>query len=197
MKTLCEKRGKPRDTQIRELLATYYTIHQQRHESVADFSHRFGEVQHQLQKLLPGIHKIKGEDGAGEDLELIYAFAIKLREDIAAEIVSREFKYSSLQNVTDAARRYEEHRPNDIHSVSARPAKTDHAEQQKIGLREPEALYHQSQSDVNIMHSNEISHLERSTLRPWSRIVAQPSAPGSPSSGFPGESSRQPFFPVK
>ena len=44
LKTLREKRGKPRDKQIRELLATYYTIHQQPHESVADFSHRFCEV---------------------------------------------------------------------------------------------------------------------------------------------------------
>ena len=120
VKTLREKRGKPRDTQIRELLATYYTIHQQSLESVADFSHRFCEVQHQLQKLLPGIHKLNSEDGAGEDLELIYAFTIKLREDIAAELVSREFKYSSLQSVIDAARRYEEHRPNIINSVSAR-----------------------------------------------------------------------------
>ena len=89
VKTLRDKRGKPKGTQIRELLATYYTIQQQPLESVADFSHRFCEVQHQLQKLLPGIHKLKSEDGAGEDLELIYAFTIKLREDIAAELVSR------------------------------------------------------------------------------------------------------------
>ena len=91
---------------------------------------RFCEVQHQLQKLLQGIHKLKSEDGTGEDLELIYAFTIKLREDIAAELVSREFKYSSLQSVIDAARRYEEHRPNIINSVSARAVKTDQAEQQ-------------------------------------------------------------------
>ena len=195
LKTLREKRGNSRDTQIRELLATYYTIHQQPRESVADFSHRFCEVQHQLQKLLPGIHKLKSEDGAGEDLELIYAFTIKLCEDIAAELVSREFKYSSLQSVTDAARRYEEHRPNNVNSLNATPTKTDHAEQQTIGPWQPEALYHQSQNGISITHSNETSHPERSTLRPSpkSRIVTQPSTPRSPSLGFPGKSSRQPF----
>ena len=188
LKTLDEKRGKPRDTQIRELLVTFYTIHQQPHESVADFSHRFCEVQHQLKNLLPGIHKFKGEDGVGEDLELTYAFTIKLREDIACELVSREFKYTSLQSVIDAERRYEEHRP----SVSARPAKTDHVEQQKIGLRQPKALYHQSQNGIT-MHSDETSHAERSILRPRSRLVAQPTSPGSKRPGFPGKSSRQPF----
>ena len=142
-----------------------YTIHQQSLESVADFSHRFCEVQHQLQKLLPGIDELKSEDGAGEDLELIYAFTIKLREDIAAELVSREFKYSSLQSVIDAARRYEEHRPNIINSVSARAVQTDdHAEQQKTGPWQPEALYHQSQDCINITHSNETRHPERSRI---------------------------------
>ena len=77
--------------------------------------------------------------------------------------------------------------------MSARAVKTDHAEQQKIGPWQPEALYHQSQNSINITHSNETSHPERSTLRPRSRIVAQPLAPGSPSLGFPGKSSRQPF----
>ena len=144
----------------------------------ADFSNRFCEVQHQLQKLLPGIHKLK-EDGVGEDLELIYAFAIKLREDIAAELVSREFKYSSLQSVTDVARRYEEHRPNNINSQSAKPAKTDDAEQQKIGLWQPEALCHQPQNGINIMYSNETSHPERFTLRPRSHVVVQPSISSS------------------
>ena len=136
---------------------------------------------------------ISCEDGAGEDLELTYTFTIKLHKDIGAELVSKEFKYYSLQSVIDAARRYEEHRPNNIHSVSARPAKTDHAEQQKNGLWQPASLYHQSQNGINIIHSNETSHPERFTLRPRSRIVAQPSAPGSPSLGFPGKISRQPF----
>ena len=116
-----------------------------------------------------------------------------MREDIAVELVSREFKYASLQSVIDAAQRYEEHRPNIINSVSARAVKTDHAAQQKIGPWQPEALYHQSQDLINITHSNETRHPERSTLRARSRIVAQPSAPGSPSLGFPGKSSRHPF----
>ena len=171
---------------LRELLATYYTIHQQPHESVADFRHRFCEVQNQLQKLLPGIHKLKGKDGAGEDLELIYAFTIKLREDIAAELVSREFKYTSLQSVIDAARPYEEHKPDNINSASATPAK-------KIGLRQPEALYHQSKNGINVIHSNETCLSERFTIRPRSHIVAKPTARGSPRSGFFGKSSRQPF----
>ena len=190
LKTLREKRGKLRGTQVRELLTTYYTIHQQPHESVADFSHRFCEVPHQLQKLLPGIHKFKGEDGAGEDQELMYAFTIKLREDIAAELVSREFKYSSLQSVIDVARRYEEHRRNNIHSGVPGQQKLIMLNNRKLDFGN-----HQSQNDINIMHSNETSHPERSTLRPRSRIVAQPLAPGSPSSGFPGKSSRQLFFP--
>ena len=93
-------------------------------------------------------------------------------------------------------RRYEEHRPDNINSVSARPAKTDHVEQQKIGLWQPEALYHQSQNGI-VMHSDEASHPERSILRPRSRVVAQPTAPGSPRSGFPGKSSWQPFSQSK
>ena len=44
-KTLREKRGKPRDQQIRELLLTYYVTRQQRNENVADFAHRFCETQ--------------------------------------------------------------------------------------------------------------------------------------------------------
>ena len=120
-----------------------------------------------------------------------------MREDIAAELVSRKFKYTSLQSVIDAARRYEKHRPNNINSVSAMPAKTDHAEQQKIGLWQPEALYHQSQNGINVIHSNETSLPERSTLRPRSHIVAQPTAPSSPRSGFQVKSSKAVFFPVK
>ena len=57
--------------------------------------------------------------------------------------------------------------------MSARAVKTDHAEQQKIGPWQPEALYHQSQNSINITHSNETSHPERSTLRPRSMGQAQ------------------------
>ena len=40
----------------------------QPHESVADFTHRFPETQHELNKLIPGIHKT-----AGKEIELIFA----------------------------------------------------------------------------------------------------------------------------
>ena len=45
------------DQQIRNLLATYYMMHQQPNESVSSFAHRFSETQHSLEKLIPGIHK--------------------------------------------------------------------------------------------------------------------------------------------
>ena len=47
MATLKAKRGVPTDQQIRELLGQYFTMKQQPRESVADFSHRFSEVQHE------------------------------------------------------------------------------------------------------------------------------------------------------
>ena len=51
-----EKRGIPRDQQVRELLSVYHTMTHQPHESVADFTHRFSETQHELDTLIPGIH---------------------------------------------------------------------------------------------------------------------------------------------
>ena len=82
------KRGKPRDQQLRELLSTYYTMYQQRQESVADFAHRFTETQNELEKLLPKIHCTLDAEGNTE-VELITAFTIKLREPIAKELISR------------------------------------------------------------------------------------------------------------
>ena len=69
-----EKLGIPRDQQIRELLSVYHTMTHQPHESVADFTHRFSETQHELDKHIPGIHKT-----AGKEIELI--FAAKFREN--------------------------------------------------------------------------------------------------------------------
>ena len=69
-----EKRGIPRDQQIRGLLSVYHTITHQPHESVADFTHRFSESQHELDKLIPGIHKT-----AEKEIELI--FAAKFRKN--------------------------------------------------------------------------------------------------------------------
>ena len=81
IETLKEKRGLPKDQQIHELLETYYTMKQNPRESVADFAHRFCETQHNLDKLIPKIHS---------ELELLYAFVIKLRPDISRDLL-REF----------------------------------------------------------------------------------------------------------
>ena len=72
------KRGKPRDQQLSDLLGAYYTMHQQPNESVADFAHRFTETQHELEKLLPKIHRAADADG-NDEVELIYSFSIKLK----------------------------------------------------------------------------------------------------------------------
>ena len=69
-----EKRGIPRDQQIRVLLSVYHTMIHQPHVSVADFTHRFSETQHELDKLIPRIHKT-----AGKEIELI--FAAKFRKN--------------------------------------------------------------------------------------------------------------------
>ena len=102
------KRGKPRDQQLRELLGTYYTMSQARDESVADFAHRFRETQNELEKLLPNIHRTPDSKG-NTDIELIYSFVIKLQEPIAKALISREFAYSSLQAIIEAAERFELH----------------------------------------------------------------------------------------
>ena len=70
---------------------TYYAMHQHQQETVADFAHRFCEVQNELGNLIPKIHG---------DLELIHAFVIKLQDDISRELVSREFNFKTLQSLT-------------------------------------------------------------------------------------------------
>ena len=75
------KHGKPRDQQLRDLLGAYYTMHQQRNESVADFAHRFTETQQELEKLLPKIHRALDADG-NDEVELIYSFSIKLKNPL-------------------------------------------------------------------------------------------------------------------
>ena len=102
------KRGKPRDQQQRELMSTYYTMCQQRQESVADFAHRLTETQNELEKLLPKIHRTPDADGNAE-VELVTAFTVKLREPIAKKLISRDVKYSSLQALISAAERSEFH----------------------------------------------------------------------------------------
>ena len=123
---LKEKRGIPGDQQIRDLLSQYYTIKQAQRESVADFSHRFSEVQNELEKLIPGIHRT-----ADGELELIHAFSIKLLPEISKEIVSREFKYKTLQEIITVASRYEQ---NVLFSGSKEP---------HLGNSQPGVMYSQ------------------------------------------------------
>ena len=89
---------------MRELLSAYHMMTQQPNESVADFAHRFSEIQHELDKLIPGIHKTPGKE-----IELIFAFVNKLRSKISNELVSREFKFDKLQEIIEAAQCYEHH----------------------------------------------------------------------------------------
>ena len=104
--TLKEKRRKPQDQKIRELLSAYYTMQQEKNESVADFAHRFSEVQHQLEKWIPNVHKTPD----GSEIELIHAFVLKVRPDTSKELVSEDFSvFKTLQAVVEAAQKYEVH----------------------------------------------------------------------------------------
>ena len=51
--TLLAKRGKPKDQQMRDILAEYYSMKQNESEKVCDFAHRFMDVQTELSKLIP------------------------------------------------------------------------------------------------------------------------------------------------
>ena len=74
--SLLRKRGKPKDDvdRIRELLQDYYHLQQDKVESVSTFAHRFCDIQHELEKCIPGIHYTATND----DIELRHAFLIKL-----------------------------------------------------------------------------------------------------------------------
>ena len=89
----------------RDLLDTYYKIHQLRSKTVAVFGHRFPDCQHNLTKLIPGIH-ITQENN---DIELCEAFLIKLRPEIKKELTSRDFQFKNLQEIIDAPIRFENH----------------------------------------------------------------------------------------
>ena len=75
---LKEKRGKPQDQKIRELLSAFYTMQQGKNESVPDFAHGFSKVEHQLEKYIPNAHKTSD----GSEIELIHAFVLKVYPDI-------------------------------------------------------------------------------------------------------------------
>ena len=101
-----EKRGKPQDQKIGELLSAYYTMQRGRDESVPDFAHRFSEVQHQLERYIPNVHKTLD----GSEIELIHAFVLKVPPGISKELVSQDFSvFKTLQAVVEAAQRYEVH----------------------------------------------------------------------------------------
>ena len=97
-------------------------------ERVCDFTHKFLDVQTELARLIPNIHYTSD----GKNLELQCAFAIKLRSDLQAEIISRELKYADLQEIIQTAERYEKihppsnanWKPDTLYSQSAANPKT-------------------------------------------------------------------------
>ena len=115
METLRTKRGKPGEQQIRDLLHQYYSMQQGNKESVAEFANSFTQTQLELEKLVPDVHRLPATKDAKDssELELIHAFVIKLKDPIKKDLVSREFKYSSLQSLIEAAQRYEDHKAQD------------------------------------------------------------------------------------
>eukprot|EP00794_Sanderia_malayensis_P013376 gene13376-biopygen10689 len=97
------QRGIPKEQQIRNLLATYYSLHQNPDESVSNFTHCFMETQHLLQKLVPGIHCSPD----GSQVELIHAFSIKLLPDIGKYLITREQPFTNLLAAVECAKRHE------------------------------------------------------------------------------------------
>ena len=107
-KYLCylqKQRGIPKEQQIRQLLAMYYSMMQQANESISDFAHRFRETQHSLEKLIPGIHL--STDPKNRETELAHAFTMKLKPTIAKQLLSRDAPFPDLTSVIAAAKRYE------------------------------------------------------------------------------------------
>ena len=103
--TLTAHRGVPKEQRIRELLATYYAMHQNPGESVSDFAHRFLETHHSLERLIPGIHRSSSPHTG--DMELIHAFIMKLSPILSKELLSRDSPFSNLTAAIEAAKRYE------------------------------------------------------------------------------------------
>ena len=140
MKTLKEKRGKPREQQIRDLLSSYYVMHQHPNETISDFAHCFSEIQHELDKRNSKIHC---------DLELIYAFLIKLREDISRELFSREFNFKTLQELITAAQRYETRS-----TVGKSPSKQELSDWQKTDFSSQGTPHTKQPYGGNFKHNN-------------------------------------------
>ena len=100
---LVTERGAPSDQRIHQLLHEYYLMVQNPGEKVSEFSHRFLDVQHALEKLVPGIHYLNNKS----DLELRQAFIIKLQPTIQKKVLSRAVKYESLQELISVAEPFE------------------------------------------------------------------------------------------
>eukprot|EP00794_Sanderia_malayensis_P021062 gene21062-biopygen14629 len=111
------QRGIPREQQIRNLLATYYSLHQNPDESVSNFAHRFMETPHSLQKLVPGIHCSPD----GSQVELIHTFSIKLLPDIGKYLITREQPFTDLLAAVECAKRHES-------MMSSAPTKLPHTD---------------------------------------------------------------------
>ena len=73
---------------------------QMKNETVSEFSHRFVNTQHQLDRLIPGIHNTP----SSKETEHLYAYTIKLTPEIQKELVSREFgKFKKLSQLIETA----------------------------------------------------------------------------------------------
>ena len=104
-KFYCNDEESQKELQIRELLAEYYRMVPGPQELVSDFAHRFCDVQTELTKLIPGIHRTpKGRRRYRTSIR----FCIKTSQNLQSEIISREFTYNCLREVIQIAERYEE-----------------------------------------------------------------------------------------
>ena len=75
-----------------------------KNETVSEFSHRFVNTQHQLDRPIPGIHRTP----SGDETELLYAYTIKFKPEIQKELVSRDFeKFTKLSQLIETAEGYE------------------------------------------------------------------------------------------
>ena len=72
-------------------------------ESVSNFAHRFLETQNSLEKLIPGIHS----SSDGNQMELVHAFSMKLRPELAKSLISRDQPFQDLLAAIDCAKRHE------------------------------------------------------------------------------------------
>ena len=103
-------------------------------------------MQHELEKLIP---KIRGE------LELIYAFVIKLREDISRDLISREFNYTTLQSLITAAQCYESHSGQNLGLKKLRSLRTDELSQWQPRPTQAHATMHAGTVEKPLLgHSN-------------------------------------------